>query len=160
MFGADAFQTGIIFSASGLGGVLFNFLAGRLADKWGRKPVIAIGSTSSRFALLGLPFTADLLQATGLMTFQSLGINVAMPATRALTADLVPPKIRGKLFGRFTALFDIGMITGALLGPWLFAAFFVGLPFFVSGIIGLIALALLLVFVKEPQREEKKLIMR
>jgi MFS family permease len=160
MFGADAFQTGIILSASGLGGVLFNFLAGRLADKWGRKPVIAIGSTSSRFALLGLPFTADLLQATGLMTFQSLGINVAMPATRALTADLVPPKIRGKLFGRFTALFDIGMITGALLGPWLFAAFFVGLPFFVSGIIGLIALALLLVFVKEPQREEKKLIMR
>jgi len=62
------------------------------------------------------------------------------------------------------------MIAGVLLGPWLFDAFRhqqfeikplnltvsgVGTPFFISGSMGLIALAILLVFVKEPKRKGK-----
>ncbi len=177
MFGAIPFQIGVILSVSGLVGIFCNFLAGRLADMWGRKPVIAIGSISSRLASLGLPFTSDLWQATGVMAFRSLGINVSMPAGRALRADLVPAKIRGKLFGRFTASFYAGMVAGALLGPWLFDMFQfeefsikcfrgsltvkgMGLPFFVSGIMGLIALALLLAFVKEPPRKARANILK
>lgn len=171
VFGAIPFQRGAILSVSGFVGILCNLFAGKIADIWGRKPVIAIGSISSRLASLVLPFTSNLWQATGVMAFRSLGINVSMPADRALRTDLVPAKIRGKLFGRFTAFFDVGMIAGVLLGPWLFYTFQfeefrigwlrgltvrgVGLPFFVSGIMGLLALALLLVFVKEPKRKEK-----
>jgi len=173
MFGAISLQIGIILSVSGFVGIFFNFLAGKLADVWGRKPIIAIGSLSSRLASLGLPFTSNIWQATGVLSFRSLGINVAMPATRALTADLVPSNIRGKFFGRFTALFDTGMVAGALLGPWLFETFQfhefkiewlggltikgMGFPFFISGIMGLIALALLLAFVKEPSKKKKKI---
>jgi DHA1 family multidrug resistance protein-like MFS transporter len=175
MFGAISLEIGIILSVSGFVGISCNFFAGKLADMWGRKPVIAIGNLSSRLASMVLPFTSDLLQATGVMAFRSLGINVAMPAGRALRADLVPAKIRGKLFGRFTAFFDVGMIAGALLGPWLFFVFQfetfrigwlggltvkgMGLPFFVSGIMGLLALALLLVFVKEPRRKAREIAM-
>ena len=169
MFGAIPFQIGVILSVSGFVGILCNFFAGRLADVWGRKPIIAIGSLSSRLASLVLPFTSSLWQATGVMAFRSLGINVSMPAGRALRADLVPAKIRGKLFGRFSAFFNAGMVAGALLGPWLFYEFQheefkiewlgdlmikgMGFPFFVSGIMGLLALALLLIFVKEPKRK-------
>lgn len=170
-FGAVPLQIGTILSISGFMGVLCNFFAGKLADMWGRKPVIAIGSISSRLASLVLPFTADLWQATGIMAFRSLGINVSMPAGRALRADLVPSKIRGKLFGRFAACFNVGMIAGALLGPWLFDTFKydlfvlewlgglivkgIGLPFFVSSIMGLVALTFLLIFVKEPPRKTR-----
>jgi MFS family permease len=170
-FGAVPFQIGTILSVSGFVGVLCNFFAGKLADMWGRKPVITIGSLSSRLASLVLPYTSDLWQATGVMAFRSLGINVSMPAGRALRADLVPEKVRGKLFGRFAASFDVGMVAGALLGPWLFETFKfeefrigwlggltlrgIGVPFFVSGIMGLISLALLLAFVKEPPRKGK-----
>ncbi len=173
IFGAVTFQIGAILSISGFVGIACNFFAGKLADKWGRKPVITIGSLSSRLGSMVLPFASNLWQATGVMAFRSLGINVAMPAGRALRADLAPAKIRGKLFGRFTAFFDMGMIAGVLIGPWLFQTFQfqefkiewlgglivkgAGLPFFVSGIIGLIALALLLVFVEEPPRKEKKI---
>jgi MFS family permease len=167
-FGAIPLQIGTILSVSGFMGVICNFFAGKLADRWGRKPVITIGSVSSRLASIVLPFTTDLWQATGIMAFRSLGINVSMPAGRALRADLVPGKIRGKLFGRFSACFSVGMVAGSLMGPWLFEAFknevFVleglgglvvkgmGFPFFVSGILGLTALMLLLVFVEEPPR--------
>ncbi len=170
IFGAVAFQIGAILSISGFVGILCNLFAGKLADKWGRKPVIAIGSLSSRLGSMALPFSSDLWQATGVMALRSLGINVSMPAGRALRADLVPAKIRGKLFGRFTAFFDMGMIAGVLLGPWLFDTFRlqevsikslnltikgVGTPFFLSGIMGLTALTILLIFVKEPPRRTK-----
>ncbi len=173
MFGATPFQTGVILSVSGFVGILCNFFAGKLADRWGRKPVIAIGSLSSRLASLVLPFTSNLLQATGVMGLRSLGINVSMPAGRALRADLVPARIRGKLFGRFAASFNAGMVAGALLGPWLFYVFQfeeftitwlggfmvkgIGFPFFISGIFGLLALVLLLIFVKEPRRKSETL---
>jgi MFS family permease len=171
IFGAIPFQIGIILSVSGFVGILCNFFAGKLADRWGRKPVIAIGSLSSRVGSIILPFTSDLWQATGIMVLRSLGINVSMPAERALRADLVPEKVRGKLFGRFNALFDAGMIAGVLIGPWLFDAFRlqkfvikplnltvrgVGTPFFISGAMGIIALTILLIFVKEPKKETPK----
>ncbi|HIE19204.1 TPA: MFS transporter [Candidatus Bathyarchaeota archaeon] len=170
VFEAIPFQIGGILSISGFTGIICNFFAGKLADKWGRKLVIAIGSLSSRIASIILPFTSDLIQATTIMAFRSLGINVSMPAGRALRADLVPGKIRGKLFGIFNALFDVGMITGVLLGPLLFYEFRfqnfiierlnlsvrgVGAPFFISGFMGLLALAILLAFVKEPKRKTK-----
>lgn len=62
-----------------------------------------------------------------------------MPATHALRADLVPAKVRGKLFGGYRL---------AVRG--------LGLPFFISGILGLTSLALLLLFVEEPPRKTEK----
>ena len=118
-----------------------------------------------------MPFVSDINSAAGLMVFRSMGHNFAMPASRALGADLVPAKIRGKLFGRLQAFFNLGMIIGPILGTWLYdlyryevfrvkwpADFNVrglGLPFFISGILGLTALALLLIFVKEPLRAKR-----
>jgi MFS family permease len=91
-----------------------------------------------------------------------------MPAARALNADLIPESLRGKLFGRMSAFFNIGAIAGPILSTvlydryryqtftvtWLNQVVFpgAGIPFFISGTIGLFSLALLLTFVKEPQR--------
>jgi len=170
-YGAVPFQIGAILSASGFVGVLCNFFAGKLADTWGRKPVIAIGSASSRLISFALPYMPDLWLATGAMAVRSLGLNVAMPASRALRADLIPEKVRGKFFGRFAALFDVGMIAGSLLGPWLFDNYKsvsfridwlggfmlkgIGMTFYLGGTLGLIALSLLLAFVKEPPRKRR-----
>ncbi len=169
MFQAVALQIGLILSISGLVGIGCNYIAGKISDRIGRKPLITLGSLSSRLSSIALPFTTNLFQATGLMVFRSLGINVAMPATRALRADLVPAKVRGKLFGRLQAFFYGGMIGGTILGPWIYALYKdevfrvtwpvdftvrgLGLPFFISGILGLVALVLLLIFVKEPPRQ-------
>jgi MFS family permease len=166
------FEIGLILSISGFVGIFCNFIGGKTADVIGRKPLIALGNLSSRLASIVLPFSTNLIEATGIMIFRSLGINVAMPATHALRADLVPEEVRGKFFGRLQAFFNAGMIIGVLLGPWIFdryknEVFRItwpieisirghGLPFFISAVLGLTALALLLIFVEEPPRRAEK----
>jgi len=169
VFAATSLQIGIILSLSGFVGLTCNLYAGRISDKVGRKPIIALGNLPSRLATLAFPFAPNLVSAAGITIFRSFGHNVAMPASRALRADLIPKKIRGKLFGRFAAFFSLGAVLGPVLSTWIydiyrFSIFKVpwlgnlvvrgaGIPFFVSSAIGLFSLFLLLAFVEEPRRK-------
>ena len=168
VFQATSLQIGIILSISGFVGLTCNLYAGRISDRVGRKPIIALGSLPSRLAIVALPFAPDLLSAAGIAVFQSFGHNVAMPASRALNADLIPEKVRGKLFGRLAAFFSLGAVLGPVLSTWIYDAYRYGVfevpwlgnlvvrgagfPFFLSSAIGLFSLLLLLVFVEEPRR--------
>ena len=91
-----------------------------------------------------------------------LGLNVSMPANRALQSDLVPAPVRGKYFGRLQASFNAGMLVAPFIGTYLFETYqsdtFFGslpgyiLPFWLSSTIGLIGLSLFMIRVKEPKR--------
>jgi MFS family permease len=89
IFQATSLQIGIILSISGFVGLSCNLFAGRISDKIGRKPVIALGSIPSRIASIIFPFAPDLVSSAGVTIFRSFGHNIAMPASRALNADLV-----------------------------------------------------------------------
>lgn len=170
VFNATSLQIGIILSISGFVGLTCNLYAGKLSDRVGRKPIIALGSLPSRIATLAFPFAPTLFSAAGVTVFRSFGHNIAMPASRALRADLIPEKVRGKLFGRFAAFFSLGAIIGPILSTWLYDIYRfetlkipwlgnlairgAGIPFIISGIIGLFSLFLLLAFVAEPKRKK------
>jgi MFS family permease len=168
IFGATSLQIGIILSISGFVGLTCNLYAGRISDRVGRKPIIALGSLPSRLATIAFPFAPNLVSAAGITVFRSFGHNVAMPASRALRADLIPERVRGKFFGRLAAFFSLGAILGPVLSTWLYDAYRfstfevpwlgnlvvkgVGIPFFISSGIGLFSLFLVLAFVEEPRR--------
>jgi MFS family permease len=167
VFQATSLQIGIILSISGFIGLSCNLFAGRISDKIGRKPVIALGSLPARLASIVFPFAPDLFSAAGVTIFRAFGHNVSMPASRALNADLIPERVRGKLFGRLAAFFSLGAILGPILStlvydayrfdefiiPWLgnLTVRGAGIPFFISGFIGLFSLFLLLALVKEKR---------
>jgi len=169
VFGATSLQIGIILSLSGFVGLTCNLYAGRVSDKVGRKPIIALGSLPSRLATLAFPFAPDLISAAGITVFRAFGHNVAMPASQALNADLIPEKVRGKFFGRLAAFFSLGAILGPVLSTLVYDAYRfsifeipilgnltvkgVGIPFFISSAIGLFSLFLILAFVEEPKRK-------
>jgi MFS family permease len=165
IFQATSLQIGAILSLSGFVGLSCNLYAGKLSDKIGRKPIIALGSLPARLSTIVFPFAPDLVSAGGVTIFRSFGHNIAMPAARALNADLIPEKARGKLFGRLAAFFSLGAVLGPILSTLIYdvyrsATFEVswlgnlvvrgaGIPFFISSSIGLFSLLLLLIFVKE-----------
>jgi len=168
IFNATPLQIGIILSISGFVGLTCNLYAGKISDRVGRKPIIALGSLPSRLSTIALPFAPNLVSAAGIMVFRSFGHNVAMPASRALNADLIPKKVRGKLFGKMAAFFSLGAVLGPVLSTLIYAAYGsqtfkvpwlgnlvvrgAGIPFFISSAIGLFSLFLLLAFVEEPKR--------
>lgn len=167
VFGATPLQIGVILSIAGFVGLTCNLYAGRISDRIGRKPVIALGALPSRLATIAFPFAPNFISAAGITVFRAFGHNVAMPASRALNADLVPEKVRGKLFGRLAAFFSLGAVLGPILSTLIYDAYRfqtlqipilnltvrgAGLPFFISSAIGLLSLTLLLVFVQEPKR--------
>lgn len=168
VFQATSLQIGIVLSLSGFVGLTCNLYAGKISDRVGRKPVIAVGSLPSRLATLFFPFAPDLVSASGITVFRAFGHNVAMPATRALNADLIPENVRGKLMGRLAAFFSLGAILGPILSTLIYDAYSsstfeipvfggivvrgIGIPFIVSSAIGLFSLFLLLAFVEEPKK--------
>jgi MFS family permease len=162
-FGIEPVEIGVILSVSGFVGLLASWAAGRLSDKAGRKPLIAVGSVLSRVCGFAIPLTSDVTQAAGVLSARSLGFNVSMPAMRALRADLTPVEARGRFFGMFTTAFTAGDIIGPIISTYLYDVYRFtnfelgglvfpgyGIPFFVNSVLGIATTILLLALVKEP----------
>jgi len=161
-FNIQPIAIGSIMTSAGLIGFLASWIAGRVSDKLGRKPLIALGGFSARFCGLVLPLTGDVGQATFFLSFRMLGFNIYMPAMQALRADIVPEEVRGRLFGLYNTFFNVGDILGPVVSTFLydlyrFTAWNIGgftipgygMPFYVNSILGILTTAILLAFVKE-----------
>ena len=167
-FGMDPVAIGTIISVSGFIGLLASYVAGRFSDRVGRKPLIGLGNYVSRLAGLALPFTRSIAEAGVVVSVRSLGFNVSMPAFRALRADLVPPEVRGRMFGLFGTAFTAGSVIGPILGTWIydtyrFTTFHVlglavpgyGIPFIINSALGLITTTMIMLLIREPTDETR-----
>ncbi len=167
-FNMDPVGIGTIISISGIIGLMASYIAGRYSDKIGRKPLIAFGNYSSRLAGGLLPFTGTITQAGIVVSIRSLGFNISMPAFRALRADLVPPEVRGRMFGLFGTAFTAGSVAGPIIATWIydtyrFTVFDVfglqvpgyGIPFFINAILGIISTTMIMLLIEEPKEEDK-----
>ena len=167
-FNMDPVSIGTIISISGIIGLMASYVAGRYSDRVGRKPLIAFGNYSSRLAGGLLPFTGSITQAGIVVSVRSLGFNISMPAFRALRADLVPPEVRGRLFGLFGTAFTAGSVAGPIIATWIydtyrFTVFDVfglqvpgyGIPFFINSILGIISTTMIMLLIEEPKEEDK-----
>ena len=167
-FNMDPVGIGTIISISGFIGLLASYIAGRYSDKVGRKPLIAFGNYSSRLAGGILPFTANITQAGIVVSVRSLGFNISMPAFRALRADLVPPEVRGRLFGLFGTAFTAGSVVGPIIGTWIYSEYRFtmfdvlglqvpgyGIPFFINAILGILSTTMIMLLIPEPTEEDK-----
>lgn len=163
-FGIDPVEIGAILTISGFVGLLASYIAGKMSDTKGRKPLIAIGSTLSNIGVFVLPLTGDVTQAAGILSIRSLGFNINMPAVRALRADITPSNARGRYFGLFMTAFTAGDIVSPLISAYLYDIYrfsifqFAGIsfggysiPFFINAVIGVVSMTLLLALVKEPR---------
>ena len=165
-FGMDPMAIGTIISVSGFIGLIASYFAGKFSDRVGRKPLIGLGNYVSRLAGLVLPFTRSITEAGVVVSVRSLGFNVSMPAFRALRADLVPPEVRGRMFGLFGTAFTAGSVIGPILGTWIydtyrFTTFDVlglavpgyGVPFIINSVLGVLTTTMIMLMIKEPSAE-------
>lgn len=165
---ADPSAIGILATVAGFAGFLVTYPAGFISDKIGRKKIIVSGQIVSRSATFFLPFVKDFNALLTLYAGRTMAFNIMSPPYRALQADLVPKKLRGKTFGTVQTLFNFGAAFAPLGGllyqiasNWSFNILDYTVPgvavsFWLSAFIGIITTVLFILFVHEPREEEKK----
>jgi DHA1 family multidrug resistance protein-like MFS transporter len=158
---ADAISV-LVGTAMGVG-ALVAFPAGKRADRVGRKSMFVVGGFIAFIGTMLVPLSWTLWAVVMFLVMRTMAFQVASPALRALQADIVPEKVRGRLIGMLESMSNFGAVAGAPLGGFLWDQFHqqsLGLPapldgtvvpFVVSGLLGLSAVSLVLIYVKETR---------
>jgi len=135
-------------------GIIWAFLPaqlGRLADRFGRKPLMVLGLVVSSLAMFVLPWLTSFIGFAILWSLLALCFAAGEPAEQALVADLTGGDQRGRAYGLYVMASDIGAALGPLGGGWLYDSFAPSTPFLTTGgILALCALVLLL-FLQIPK---------
>jgi DHA1 family multidrug resistance protein-like MFS transporter len=171
-FDASGTALGLMIALYSFMQFLFAPLWGRLSDRIGRKPVLLIGVAgfAGAFFLQGIAQT--LLWFILARSLAGVLSSAALPTAMAYVADTTTAENRARGVGMMGAAMGLGMIFGPLLGGLLAHAnptlpagltallqtttdpatgevINLSLPFFVSGLLALLALPLIAIFLPE-----------
>ncbi|MFN3601787.1 MAG: sugar porter family MFS transporter [Dietzia sp.] len=120
-FGMNAGLTGFVVSSALLGCIAGAYLAGRLADRWGRTRVMVLASALFTVSAVGSglafgPWDLILWRVVG-----GLGVGAASVIAPAYIAEVAPPSIRGRLGSLQQLAIVSGIFVALLSDAWLAA---------------------------------------
>lgn len=122
---------------------LFSTPGGALSDRIGRKATILLGWAVYALAYLGFALANQAWQIWPLFVFYGLFYGLTEGAEKALTADLIPPRLRGRGFGFYHLSIGIASLPASVAAGFLWKAY--GAPVALglgAGFAGLAALIL------------------
>ncbi len=145
--GSDA-VAGVVMAAFYAAGVLFQYPAGKLADRFGRRPVLVGGLLTYGVASFSFLLPTGASAVIGLRFLQGLGAGAATVAALAMVSGSVAADQRGRAFAAVYSGELAGMAVGPLVGS-IVGVRFMWVMFLVSGILSTLACVPAL-FVAEP----------
>jgi DHA1 family multidrug resistance protein-like MFS transporter len=113
--GSDSLA-GLVMAAFFAAGVLFQYPAGRIADRVGRRPVLLAGLAVYAAASFGFLAPVGPAFDIGLRALQGIGAGAAEVAALAMVSAAVDPDRRGKAFASIYGGQVAGMAVGPLIG--------------------------------------------
>jgi MFS family permease len=153
--GASVLTVGLIEGIAEATASITKVFSGVLSDRIGRRKGLAVAGyglaavTKPVFALAG-----SVGWVVGARVVDRIGKGIRGAPRDALVADLSPPGLRGASFGLRQSLDTVGAFLGPLLAialMWVFAGDFIAV-FWVAVIPAALAVGLLLIAVREPDR--------
>ena len=108
---------------------------GRLSDRFGRIPLMALALLVSGVATLGIPYAAGLWVIAGLWGMEAVAQAAGGPAQSALISDMIGRDRRGRAFGAYMTVAGLGSATGPLLGGWLYDSVTPQTPFVINAVV-------------------------
>ena len=124
---------------------------GRLADRFGRKPLMILGMSAAALTSFLIPGLNSLGALAALWAFQALCYAAGDPAEQALVADLTGNDQRGRAYGIYSMAAGVGAMFGPLVGGWLYQSVGQAAPFYANGLVLAGCTLALLLFLQEPK---------
>ena len=97
-------------------------------------PIFAVelGATPLLIGFIVFGFMGTLIGVSLMFVVRSIAVSMYFPALRSLQANLIPPKVRGKIMGRIQAYFNIGGIFDPIIGGSIYSLF-TGIDYIIFG---------------------------
>jgi len=136
----ETWVAGVSLAVAAIGTALTLQVAGRLADRVGRRPLVVSGLVVTAVGLGLIGLSGDLLVLLVLSAVSGLGAGLVNPGQQASVADVVGADRSG---GTVLATFQMAQDSGAIVGPILIglvadsAGF--GWAFALTGLVSLLA---------------------
>lgn len=154
-FGASGQALGALLSLHALCQLLFSPIWGSISDSVGRKPILMVGAIGNAASLVMFGLSNQLWM---LFVARALGGTFAaatMPTALAFIGDSTSKEDRGGGMGIIGAAMGTGMVLGPGIGGWL-GARSLSLPFYVTGVLSLLAAVLVFFILPESLPAEKR----
>jgi len=117
--GASGVWLGLTFSVFAIVQTFVGPFAGRLSDRYGRKPFIVTGLLIYLIAALGYLTSGSFYQVIAFRAFSGLGTSLIFSVARAYVGDMTPRGQEGRWLGVFATADIIGFGTGPLVAGFL-----------------------------------------
>jgi len=112
---------GLYLSANAFVGLLSGALGGSLADRFGRRNVMAASLLMTALITLGWGLATALPVLLVLIVLSGLSGALFHPASSAMVADLVEPEKRAEAYGLIRVIANLGVVIGPSIGGLLAA---------------------------------------
>ncbi|TAM67843.1 MAG: MFS transporter [Microbacteriaceae bacterium] len=153
VLGAPAAVVGAIEGVADGAAALVKVFSGRLADRFPRPPMIAVGYGLAALSKVLIALAGAWPMVAGARVVDRIGKGVRGAPRDALLVEGVPPGQRGRVFGFHRAADTAGAVVGPLIGVILFEVFGHNFqPLFWVAVIPAIASVFLVKAVKEQRR--------
>ncbi|MEY8350454.1 MFS transporter [Bacillus cereus] len=109
-------QVGIIMALSPIAASFGSLIGGRIADIYGRKPIMIVSMASNAVLMLGFLFIEGFIPYAILSILLGLSNSLFHPAASAMVADVTAPEKRTEAYGLLRMGHNIGAAIGPIMG--------------------------------------------
>jgi len=140
-----------VISAHTLGMYAFSVVSGRLADKWGRGPVILTGAATLLLACLTAPLSPNVLPLAVSLFLLGLGWNFCFVGGSTLLADQLSPAERARTQGQNDLLVGLASATSVFSSGLIYDATSYTVISLIAGALSLIPLVMVLAWMRRER---------
>jgi len=154
-FGGSGLAMGSLMAVYSFMQFIFSPFWGDLSDRYGRKPLLMMGTVGNGLTMIGFGLSANLGM---LFLFRALGgilSSATLPTAMAYISDTTSEKDRGGGMGLVGAAMGIGMVLGPGIGGMM-GSTSLQAPFFLAGGLSFLAMTLVWAFLPESLEPTKR----
>jgi MFS family permease len=153
-FGVNYALVSLAIAAAGLGTLVGDVPSGMMLERFGRKPVMVVGTVSLALATLGLVYLQYFPTLLLLRFLAGVGTAMWNISRMAYLTDTVPLRDRGRALSTFGGVSRIGTFVGPALGGVLGSILGLTAPFYAAAAAAAAAAVISILFISESRHKE------